>query len=520
MRRNGRFTAAMISLILAAGFLTGCGGTSRDIQETVVSSEAAADGENAVSSETVETGENAVSSEAAADGESAAGSEAAADGETAVSSETAEAGETAVGSGAAAAGEDAETAESASDDIAAKSKEDGETVSGADEAVSADEETAESESAEEEIPAEALEADVVVVGAGGAGMVAAVTAAQSGKAVLVIEKTDAVGGNTALAQDAVTEEVSAALHADDDGSSGVTVRYNTAAKHFIVEEGYVTGVECESQDGSKVLVKAYNGVVLATGGFACNVAMRTAYNSIGKKWPSVGDNIGSTNTPASTGDGILMAEEIGAQLSQMSDIQLLPIGDPESGSLSGSIVPDSGSYVFINEKGERFVDENADNDTRVLALFGQPDDAMFVLTDGSAYPTGEETNDFGETINGLAEAGRVYKADTLEELAGQIGLSAERLTAAAEELKTPPYYAAKRVPTVHHTMGGVKVDGYAQVLDTENNIIPGLYAAGEVTAESAGSWQGYGNTLVRTMVQARIAGKRAAAFLRQQQTRQ
>lgn len=472
---------------------------------------------------------------------------------------------------------------------------------------------------------EELAADVVVIGAGGAGMAAAVTANQDGKSVIVIEKTANMGGNTALA--------GGALNAVDDGSEtalarndsvefhyeqtyeggdkqgdpelvrtlvenawdgvewlkslgmefqdgvftvtggmwerahkpvepegsgffktykgymekndGITVIYNTKAEHLIAEDGVVTGVVCTGETGNTVTVKANNGVVLATGGFGQNVEMREKYNAEANQWPTLDETIPSTNTTAITGDGIAMATEVGAELVQMGNIQLLPLGDPQTGSLSGNIEHAVESRIFVNKEGKRFVNEGGRRDEMTLALFEQPDTTMYIVMDSDGYPTGDEVNNFNETINDLVAAGRAYKADTLEELAEQIGVPAENLTATIEEynrhclggdlegqadefgrtlftdtdkvnngINDGPFYAAERVPTVHHTMGGVKINTNTEVIDTEGNVIPGLYAAGEVTGGIHGSNRLGGNALTDTVVFGRIAGKNASEFTR------
>ena len=78
------------------------------------------------------------------------------------------------------------------------------------------------------------------------------------------------------------------------------------------------------------------------------------------------------------------------------------------------------------------------------------------------------------------------------------------------KIDTPPFYAGARVPTVHHTMGGVEINTKAQVLDKNGNVIPGLYAAGEVTGGIHGSNRLGGNAVADTVVFGRIAGESAA----------
>ncbi|MEG1205740.1 MAG: flavocytochrome c [Angelakisella sp.] len=454
-----------------------------------------------------------------------------------------------------------------------------------------------------------IEVDVAVIGAGGAGMAAAVTANQAGSKVLVIEKQNKMGGNTILAggalnavddgsetakanEDSVEKHYTQTYEGGDkkgdpalvrtlvenawdgvewlkglgmtfkegtftvtggmwprahkptepvgtgffttyqayiDSHENIDVLFNTKADELIVEDGKVTGVICTGETGNKVTVKAKNGVVLATGGFGANVEMRDSFN---KQWPSLGESIKTTNNPGITGDGIKMAEAIGANLVQMENIQLLPLGDPQTGSLSGNIEFDVERRIFVNKEGNRFVNEGGRRDEMTLALFEQPEYLMYIVMDSDCYPTGDEKNNFNESVNDLIAQGRAFKGETLEELAKAIGVPAENLTATVKKFNenvasgakdefgrvlysTPidngPFYAAPRVPTVHHTMGGVQINTDAQVLKADGSVINGLWAAGEVTGGIHGANRLGGNALTDTVVFGRIAGANAAA---------
>lgn len=454
-----------------------------------------------------------------------------------------------------------------------------------------------------------MDADVVVIGAGGAGLAAAVTAHQAGSSVIVVEKMPKVGGNTILSggalnavddgsETALANEDSVELHYTQtyeggdkqgdpelvrtfvnnawdgvewlqslgmqfkdgtftvlgglwprahkpeepvgtgffktyneyiDANENIDVLLNTKATELTTQDGRITGVIATGETGNTITLNAKNGVVLATGGFSQNIEMREQYNTI---WATLDDSIKSTNHPGATGDGILLAQTVNAQLVQMENIQLLPMGDPNTGSLSGNIEMGVENRIFVNDEGNRFVDEGARRDVMTSALFEQPDAHMWIVLDSHDYPTGEEVNNFNESVNGLIAEGRAFKGETLEELAQQIGVNPENLVAAVEEFnshvgdksadafgrtlyKEPinegPFYAAARIPTVHHTMGGVKINTDAQVIDVDENIIPGLYAAGEITGGIHGANRLGGNALTDTVVFGRIAGTSAAA---------
>jgi fumarate reductase flavoprotein subunit len=309
-------------------------------------------------------------------------------------------------------------------------------------------------------------------------------------------------------------------------NDGITVLLDTEALELIIKDGRVSGVKAEDLN-SDVILHANNGVVLATGGFSANQAMLEKYNEV---WPSLA-NAKTTNHPGATGDGLVMAEAIGASLIGLSNIQLLPMGDPVTGSLSGNIEQGVENRIFVNKEGNRFVDEGARRDVMTKALMAQTDSWLWVVLDAKNYPTKETKNNFNETIEDLIAQGRAFKGNTLEELAAQIGVDPANLVKSVAEfnaavdsgkpdafgrtlfdtkIDTPPYYAGARIPTVHHTMGGVEINEYTQVLDVNGAIIPSLYAAGEVTGGIHGSNRLGGNALADITVFGRIAGESAA----------
>ncbi|MDR1894532.1 MAG: flavocytochrome c [Spirochaetales bacterium] len=455
--------------------------------------------------------------------------------------------------------------------------------------------------------AETLDADVVVIGGGGAGLAAAISASQNGAKVIVLEKMPRAGGNTIISgaaynavdparqrprgiEDSIdlhytqtfeggdmkgdpamvrtlvenalpalqwmesmgmefTDEIFTVLGAlwprshrpvmplgtgyiDTDlkyiaaHPDLITLMVDTKATELIVANGRVTGVKAEGQTTDYVL-NAGRGVVIATGGFGANKELRQRFNT---QWPDL-TNAGTTNHPGATGDGLVLAEAVDANLVGMEYIQLLPMGDPETGSLSGNIEQAVEDRFFVNKEGNRFVDEGARRDVMTLALFEQTDAYMWVICDRHSYPTPQVKNNFNESIEELIQQGRAFEANTIEELARKIGVPPASLQAATAEfnagvdagtdrfgrtlwkikIDSPPYYAGARIPTVHHTMGGIQINPQAQVLDRQGRIVPGLYAAGEVTGGIHGSNRLGGNALADIHVFGRIAGASAAA---------
>lgn len=323
-----------------------------------------------------------------------------------------------------------------------------------------------------------------------------------------------------------TGYVNALTNYFEENANDMQIFLNTKVTHLVVEDGRVVGVEAE-YNGETIEVLANQGVVIATGGFGANIEMRDEFNTV---WPSLTD-LGTTNHTGATGDGIVLGQEVNASLIGMEDIQLLPMGDPESGSLLGNIEQGVQNRIFVNMEGNRFVDEGARRDVMTKALMDQTDSLMWTIVDTHSYPTGDVKNNFNESIDQLVEEGRAFKADTLEELAEQIGVDAANLVATVDEfnqivdgelddpfarslfehkLDTAPYYAAARMPTVHHTMGGLEINEAAQVLNTDGEVILGLFAAGEITGGIHGTNRLGGNALADIIVYGRIAGANAA----------
>lgn len=449
--------------------------------------------------------------------------------------------------------------------------------------------------------------EVAIIGAGGAGLSAAVSAHQNGAKVIIIEKMPNVGGNTIIsgsAFNAVDEKrqepqgiedsiekfytqtyeggdkkgdpelirvlvenayptiewleslgmefkdtvftvlgalwprshkpveplgtgyINTYMNYINEHTDEIEILTETEAKELIVsEDGSVTGFVAEGKNGT-VTINASKGVIIATGGFGSNIEMRDQYNTI---WPTL-TNIKTTNHKGATGDGIVMAEKINASIVQMENIQLLPMGDPETGSLSGNIEQGVENRIFVNSVGNRFVDEGERRDVMTNALMEQEDSMMWVIVDQHSYPTGDTVNNFNESIDSLVEQERAFKADTLEELAAQIGVSPENLVKSVDafnasvdgatdefgrtlfmhKIDTAPFYAGKRVPTVHHTMGGIKITAETRVVDVNGVVIQGLFAAGEVTGGIHGANRLGGNALTDVNTFGRIAGEQAA----------
>ena len=306
----------------------------------------------------------------------------------------------------------------------------------------------------------------------------------------------------------------------------VEILTEVAGEELIVEDGRVTGARASGADGTPYTFHANKGVILATGGFSANVEMRQKYNT---QWETLDASIPTTNSPTITGDGIVMAEAIGANLIGMDKIQLLAIADPETGALDAHV--GDATSICVNKEGKRYVNETERRDVLAAAALRQTDGIFFIISSTQNDDLDENGyNSYGLHIDDLVAAGEVYRADTLEELATQIGCDPATLVESVKKFNEAvtsgydpefgrtvfnthaliedfgPYYACPRSPAVHHTMGGVDVDIQTRVLRADGTGIEGLYAAGEVTGGTHGSNRLGGNAITDALTNGRKAG--------------
>lgn len=311
---------------------------------------------------------------------------------------------------------------------------------------------------------------------------------------------------------------------------GVEILLNSKATELIIENGTVVGIKGES-DGQNMEIRA-KVVIIATGGFAANLEMRKEYD------PTLTEKLPTTNSPAIVGDGIIMAKNVGASLIGMEYIQSLPLGNPKDGTLNGWVGGSGVEYYYqVNKEGKRFMAEDGRRDTMTAALLAQTDAMSYVITSANNDVEINESgiNIWGDNIDKLVQDGIIFKADTIEELAEKIGVDPQALkethdtfnnyvktgkdidfgrTLFGKPIDKAPFFASPRVPTVHHTMGGIEIDLENHVLDTSGKMIPGLLAAGEVTGGIHGANRLGGNALVDIHVFGKKAGEEAARIVK------
>ena len=447
--------------------------------------------------------------------------------------------------------------------------------------------------------AESMTADVIVIGGGGAGLAAGIAATDESKTVIVLERLAVLGGNTALSGGVITRagipgDPEGTMSADElydyymketggkpdpdvvrtyvdqsadtmawahSQGSGVaeTTRYrvtpetimslqpatdrgyglinpmaeglraaggqilmNTLATDLIVEDGKVIGVKAINADGQQQEFYANGGVVIATGGFPASTELLKKYSSIGAERATPLCSVGTD------GSGLVMAEAIGADVKFGDDWDSI-------GTNSELTAPYKEAFpqlvaLMVNDSGNRFLSEDAQRPTiykTMLHQLAEGANGFFFLFDKNTIGTGVEA---------FIEEGSAFQADSIEELADQIGVPADALLTTVARyneqkgqddadfnkpakfmlgLSEAPFYAAKTWPVRTSTIGGLVTDVDAHVLDTQGQPIPGLFAAGEVANYSFfhSVYATCGSAVGHAIIYGRIAGTNAAKLV-------
>lgn len=284
------------------------------------------------------------------------------------------------------------------------------------------------------------------------------------------------------------------LHAKTE-ELGIEILTETNAYELIVKDNVVTGVKAKTKNG-ELIVNA-KSVILATGGFGANKKM---LNDNDKE---IDDKILSTNSPGSTGDGIKMAQKIGADVVDLDKIQLYPVCDVETGKLlytgDTRLV---GGAILVNKEGNRFVEELGTRREISLGIKSQTDSIAYQIWDEDSMQKSKILPTHEIEYNNLIEGKKLCKVNSIDEIAEFFGIDKNNLKETIKKfnedsengkdtlfnlrrlgfkIEKAPFYCLKAVPAVHHTMGGLRINKDANVLDKNGNIIKGLYAAGETT---------------------------------------
>jgi fumarate reductase flavoprotein subunit len=485
-----------------------------------------------------------------------------------------------------------------------------------------------------------MQADFIIVGAGGAGLAAAVAAAEGGVRVLMIERLRGTGGATVFStgifavESSLQKELGIRITTDEafrqhmfythylsnprlvravidksadtidwlaergtkfiepeefypgaprtwhtmelDGRSitkslektavdlGGTIHFGIRAKKLIMENGRVAGVLAEDQKGNPAEYRG-KAVLIADGGFANNEEMMKKYTQAGD--PTIKMAVGQAGKE---GDGIRMAWEVGAAREGTSLIQRGPPRIMRKQKADKGGAKDSRydkqimavlrqPFLWVNANGDRFLDESELSFPHIgNALSRQPGQVLFNLFDdtsrkhlqergiqagsGMLSAKGTRIPDLVEAIQARMEE-EAWVAGSIQELAGKMGVESRRLRDTVDEynafcdkgrdalfakdplylepVRTPPFYAIKGHPTHVGTLGGIRINHRAEVIKEDSptglDVIPGLYAAGNVAGGMYGDTYDASHTLGLTsafaVISGRIAGENARTYI-------
>ena len=338
---------------------------------------------------------------------------------------------------------------------------------------------------------------------------------------------------------AAHEVLDALVNANDK----IEVVLNTKATELIAnEKGQVLGVKAKGPNG-EVTYTAEKGVIVATGGYSSNRALMGQYTENGEYYLAGG-------APGSDGNALLMMQKVGAGLTAMDAIPTFPMGlvakdDDTRGQIASTYTWKTGGIV-VNQNGERFCNETESNPApREVALEEQPGAVQYdiytdkVLADLAA--TGQNFFMAAYFVDETSVGGHVmYSGNSIEELAAAINVPAENLKKTIEEynaavekgepdqfgrefnvqntynlatnkIEGEKFYAIRLHSLCVMTLGGVTANANMQVLDEAGNVIPGLYAAGEVVGGIWGKFVSGGTGVMGPIVFGKVAARHAMA---------
>ena len=297
----------------------------------------------------------------------------------------------------------------------------------------------------------------------------------------------------------------------------IDMRLNNRVTKILMKNGKVSGVQVKTPKGMETInAKA---VILATGGFGANHKMVEKYRPELK-------GFSTTNHPGATGDGIILAQQVGAGLTDIEQIQIHPTVIKKNGALISESMRARGGFL-LNKNGKRFTNELLTRDVVSANELKQPGGIAYLVIDNSIYAKNKMAQNY--TAEKL-----MTKCDTIADVAKLIGVDEKVVQASFDQyhkafdnkkddlfgrpemlirMDQAPYFVAEVTPGIHHTMGGVKIDPQAEVLTPEKKPIPGLFAAGEVTGGVHGGNRIGGNAVADIITFGRISANSALKYI-------
>jgi flavocytochrome c len=329
----------------------------------------------------------------------------------------------------------------------------------------------------------------------------------------------------------------------------VSFLWNTRAENLLIEDKRVSGVEVKNLRTGELRTLRTSHVVLATGGFESDLDRVLANWTPDLPLP---DHLMIGSSVNATGSGHDMASDAGAALSRIDRHYIYINGAPDPRDPKGKRVLTVGNddSMWVNAKGQRFTNETGfDKDILVDLLQQKPSSYWMIFdhtTRGEFGMRGAAWLKNSTPAHPLLDNPQVTKkAGSLQELAAMSGLPAEALTRSVQRfnamveagedtdfgrfsggdnvpstIEKAPFYALQMFPMTRKNMGGVAVDKQTRALDRQGQVIPGLYAVGELTGSVGinGKHGLDGMFLGPAILTGRLAGRSiAAAYTREQE---
>jgi len=298
----------------------------------------------------------------------------------------------------------------------------------------------------------------------------------------------------------------------------IDVLLDTSVEEILHENGVVTGVKIANEYNEHHILNA-KSIIVATGGFSANRAMVVKYR------PEL-DGFVTTNHKGATGSGIALLQKMGADTVDMGEIQIHPTVEQTTSYLVSEAIRGGGA-ILVSQEGKRFYNEMETRDKVSAQIIALPEKSAWIVFDDQVRQNNKAADEY-------IARGFVVSAPSVGELALKLNMDPDNLqatlarynqfvvqkndedfgrtTALRCELNQGPFHAIRIAPGVHHTMGGVTINTETEVLDSQKQVIKGVWAAGEVVGGIHGANRIGGNAVADIIIFGTLAGHNAAVY--------
>ncbi|CAH0302820.1 Fumarate reductase flavoprotein subunit [Rahnella aquatilis] len=298
----------------------------------------------------------------------------------------------------------------------------------------------------------------------------------------------------------------------------IDVMLDTSVTEIRYADGAVQGVQLLNDDNEVLMINA-KSVIVATGGFSANREMVVKYR------PEL-DGFVTTNHKGATGSGIAILQNIGAGTVDMGEIQIHPTVEQTTSYLISEAIRGGGA-ILVSQAGKRFFNEMETRDKVSANIIALPEKFAYVVFDEQVRLNNKAADEYiakGFVISGSSPRDLAAKLEmnsdaflaTLESYNVAVDKQHDtefgRKTALRHPINQGPFYAIRIAPGVHHTMGGVTINTETCVLDAQQQVLGGAFAAGEVVGGIHGGNRIGGNAVADIIIFGILAGQNAAKF--------